>query len=102
IIMVNVFPPDHVEGLPDLAPAIPEPTLVDENEEPEEEEEFEKEEEFEEEEPEDEDMEVDIGEEENEPELTFPFEEADPLNPPPPAYDSESEDAVEVKDTVEL
>ncbi|GKE17737.1 hypothetical protein Tco_1425314, partial [Tanacetum coccineum] len=41
------------------------------------------------------------GEEENEPELTFPYEEADPLNPPPLAYDSESEDVVEVEDTVE-
>ncbi|GKG36940.1 hypothetical protein Tco_0447113, partial [Tanacetum coccineum] len=57
IIMVNVFSPDHVDDLPEvepnqpnLAPAIPEPALVNENEEPEEEEEFE-EEEFEEEEP---------------------------------------------------
>ncbi|GJT41300.1 hypothetical protein Tco_0941165 [Tanacetum coccineum] len=104
IIMVNVFPPDHVNDQPDLAPAIPEPALVDENEEPEEEEEFEDEEEFEEEEPqeeEEEDMEVDIGEEDNKLELTFPYEEADPLNPPPPASDSESEDVVEVEDTVE-
>ncbi|GJT58872.1 putative reverse transcriptase domain-containing protein [Tanacetum coccineum] len=100
IIMVNVFPPDHVDDLPevepnqpDLAPAIPEPALVDENEEPKEEkEEFEDEEEFEEEEPqEEEDMEVDIGEEENKPELTFPYVEADPLNPPPPASDSKSD-----------
>ncbi|GJQ98474.1 putative reverse transcriptase domain-containing protein [Tanacetum coccineum] len=108
--MVNVIPPDHVDDLPevklnqpDLAPAIPEHALVDENKEPEEEE-FEDEEEFEEEEPqeeEEEDMEVDIGEEENEPELTFPYEEADPLNPPPPASDSESEDVVEVEDMVE-
>ncbi|GJS40327.1 hypothetical protein Tco_0565370 [Tanacetum coccineum] len=103
IIMVNVFPPDHVDDLPDLAPAIPEPALVDENEEPEEEEEFEKEEEFEEEEPqeEEEDMEVDIGEQENEPELIFPYEEVDPLNPPPPASDSESEDVIKVEDTIE-
>ncbi|GJR49688.1 hypothetical protein Tco_1400209 [Tanacetum coccineum] len=84
--MVNIFPPDHVNDLPviepnqpDLAPAIPGPALVDENEEPEEEEEFEEEEPQEE----GEDMEVDIGEEENKPELTFPYEEADPLNPPP-------------------
>ncbi|GJQ96492.1 hypothetical protein Tco_0007631 [Tanacetum coccineum] len=47
IIMVNVFPPNHVDDLPevepnqpDLAPAIPEHALVDENEEPKEEEEF--------------------------------------------------------------
>ncbi|GKD05846.1 hypothetical protein Tco_1180820, partial [Tanacetum coccineum] len=111
IIMVNVIPPDHVDDLPevepnqpDLAPAIPEHALVDENKEPEEEEEFEDEEEFEEEEPqekEEEDMEVDIGEEENEPELTFPYEEVDPLNPPPPASNSDSEDVVEVEDMVE-
>ncbi|GKG07744.1 hypothetical protein Tco_0330713, partial [Tanacetum coccineum] len=49
IIMVNVFPPDHVDDLPDPILAIPELALVDENEEPEEEEEFK--EEFEEEEP---------------------------------------------------
>ncbi|GKD99534.1 putative reverse transcriptase domain-containing protein [Tanacetum coccineum] len=41
--MVNVFPPDHVDDLPEVEPnqpdhalAIPEPALVDENEEPEE------------------------------------------------------------------
>ncbi|GJY39340.1 hypothetical protein Tco_0425704, partial [Tanacetum coccineum] len=98
IIMVNVFSHDHVDDLPDLAPAIPEPALVDENEELEEEEE-----EFEEEEPqeEEEDMEVDVGEEENEPELIFPYVEADSLNPPPPASNSESEDVVEVEDMVE-
>ncbi|GJT31088.1 putative reverse transcriptase domain-containing protein [Tanacetum coccineum] len=60
-----------------------------------------REEEFEEEEPqeEEEDMEVEIEEEENELELTFPYEEADNL--PPPASDSESEDVVEVEDTIE-
>ncbi|GJZ77364.1 putative reverse transcriptase domain-containing protein [Tanacetum coccineum] len=46
-------------------------------------------------------MEVDIEEDENELELTFPYEEADPLNPPPPASDSEPEDVIEVEDTVE-
>ncbi|GJW91225.1 putative reverse transcriptase domain-containing protein [Tanacetum coccineum] len=106
IIMVNVFPHDHADDLPevepnqpDLAPAIPEPALVNENEELEEEEEFKEEEEFEEEEPqeEEEDIEVDIGEEENEPELTFPYKEADPLNPLLPASDSE----VKVEDMIE-
>ncbi|GJS41075.1 hypothetical protein Tco_0566118 [Tanacetum coccineum] len=102
IIMANIFPPDHVNDLPevepnqpDLAPAILKPALVDENKEPEEEEEFEEEKEFEEEEPqeeEEEDMEVDIGEEENEPELKFSYEEADPLNPPLPASDLEFKD----------
>ncbi|GKD05182.1 hypothetical protein Tco_1180156 [Tanacetum coccineum] len=101
--MVNVFLPDHVDDLPDPSFAIPEPALVDENEEPEEEEEFEDEEEFEEEEPQEEedDMEVDIKEEENEPELTFPYEEVDPLNPPPPTSDSDPEDVIKVEDTVE-
>nr|GEU66527.1 hypothetical protein [Tanacetum cinerariifolium] len=73
IIMMKVFPPDHVDDLP-------------KEEEPQKEEE---------------DMELDIGEEENEPELTFSYEEADPLNPLPPASDSESEDVVEVEDMVE-
>ncbi|GJX09238.1 hypothetical protein Tco_0199097 [Tanacetum coccineum] len=61
--------------------------------------------EFEEEEPqeedEEEDMEEDIEEEENEPKLIFPYVEANPLNPPPPASDSEFEDVVEVEDMVE-
>ncbi|GJT10567.1 putative reverse transcriptase domain-containing protein [Tanacetum coccineum] len=108
--MVNVFPPCHVNDLPevepnqpDLALAIPEPTLVDENEEPEEEEEEFEEEEFEEEEPQEEgeDKKVDNGEEENEPELMFSYEEVNPLNPAPPASDSEFEDVVEVEDIIE-
>ncbi|GJY01986.1 hypothetical protein Tco_0360138 [Tanacetum coccineum] len=94
--MENIIPPDHVDDLPDPALAIPEPVLVDEDEDP-------KEEEFEEEEEpqEEEDMDIDDEEDENEPELTFPYEEADPLNPPPPASDSEPEDVIEVEDTVE-
>ncbi|GJV69326.1 hypothetical protein Tco_1484835 [Tanacetum coccineum] len=44
-------------------------------------------------------MEVDIEEDENEPELTYPYEEVDPLNPPPPASDSEPEDVIGVEDT---
>ncbi|GJZ71768.1 hypothetical protein Tco_0635619 [Tanacetum coccineum] len=101
--MVNIFPPDHVDDLPEVEPNQPELVLVGENEELEEEEEFEDEEEFEEEEPqkEEEDMEVDIEEEENESELIFPYVEADPLNPPPTASDSEFEDVVEVEDIVE-
>ncbi|GJU45301.1 hypothetical protein Tco_1202567 [Tanacetum coccineum] len=55
-----------------------------------EEEEFEEEEESQEEE--DDDMEVDIEEDENEPELTYLYEEVDPLNPSPPASESEPED----------
>ncbi|GJT13631.1 hypothetical protein Tco_0860673 [Tanacetum coccineum] len=34
-------------------------------------------------------------------ELTFPYEETDSLNPLPPASDSESEDVIEIEDTVE-
>nr|GEV53494.1 hypothetical protein [Tanacetum cinerariifolium] len=97
--------PDHVDDLPEVESNQHEPALVDENEEleQEEEEEFEDEEEFEEEEPQEEqkDMEVDVKEEENEPELIFPYVEADPLNPPPPASDLEFKDVVEVEDTVE-
>nr|GEX98675.1 putative reverse transcriptase domain-containing protein [Tanacetum cinerariifolium] len=44
-------------------------------------------------------MEVDIEEDENEPELTYPYEKVDPLNPPPPASYSEPEDVIEIKDT---
>ncbi|GJU63500.1 hypothetical protein Tco_1245335 [Tanacetum coccineum] len=46
-------------------------------------------------------MEVDIEEDENEPELTYPYEEVDPLNPLPPAFESEPEDVIEVEDTVD-
>ncbi|GJY98365.1 hypothetical protein Tco_0515275, partial [Tanacetum coccineum] len=96
IIMANVIPPDHVDYLPDLVPAIPEPILVDEDEDLEEKE-FEEEQEPQEEE----DMDIDDEEDKNELELTFPYEESDPLNPPPPASDSEPEDVIEVKDKVE-
>ncbi|GJY89905.1 hypothetical protein Tco_0505101 [Tanacetum coccineum] len=46
-------------------------------------------------------MEVDIEEDENEPELTFPYEEVDPLNSLSPASDSESDEVIEVEDTIE-
>ncbi|GJV88150.1 putative reverse transcriptase domain-containing protein [Tanacetum coccineum] len=46
--------------------------------------------------------ELDDEEDENESELTFPYEETDPLNPPPPASDLEPEDVIEVENTVEL
>ncbi|GKD57131.1 reverse transcriptase domain-containing protein [Tanacetum coccineum] len=101
--MVNVIPPDHVDDVPvvepnrhDDVPVIPEPILVDEDEDP-------KDEEFEEEEPQEEedDMEVDIEEDDNEPELAYPYKEVDPLNPLLPASESEPEDVIEVEDTVE-
>ncbi|GJS13550.1 putative reverse transcriptase domain-containing protein [Tanacetum coccineum] len=104
IIVPNVIPPNHVDDLPVVEPnqpndviVIPEPVLVNKDEDPEEEE-FEEEEEPQEEE---EDMDIYIEEDENEPELTFPYEEANPLNPPPPASDSVPEDVIEVEDTVE-
>ncbi|GJZ43325.1 hypothetical protein Tco_0590580 [Tanacetum coccineum] len=117
IIMENVIPLDHVDDLPvelsrinpdvvpvfilstnqpDVVPVIPEHVLVDEDEDPEEEE-FEEEEEHQEEK----DMDVDDEEDGNEPKLTFPYEEADPLNPPPPTSDLEPEDVIKVEDTVE-
>ncbi|GJT03187.1 putative reverse transcriptase domain-containing protein [Tanacetum coccineum] len=81
IIMVNVIPSDHVDDVPvvelnehDDVPVVPEPVLVDEDEDP-------KEEEFEEEEE--------------------PQEEVDPLNPPPPASDSKLEDVIEVENMIE-
>ncbi|GJR07547.1 reverse transcriptase domain-containing protein [Tanacetum coccineum] len=46
-------------------------------------------------------MDIDDEEDKNEPELTFPYEETNPLNPPPPAFDLEPEDVIEVEDTVE-
>ncbi|GJX65763.1 hypothetical protein Tco_0300106 [Tanacetum coccineum] len=45
-------------------------------------------------------MEVDIEEDENEPELTYPYEEVDPLNPPPPAFESEPDDEIEVENPI--
>ncbi|GKF57665.1 hypothetical protein Tco_0171202, partial [Tanacetum coccineum] len=103
--MVNVIPPDHVDDVPidesnqhDDVHVVPEPVLVDEDEDPEEEE-FKEEEDPQEEE--EDDMEVDIEEDENEPELTYPYEEVDPLNPPPPAFDSEPDDDIKVEDAVE-
>ncbi|GJS21023.1 hypothetical protein Tco_0449655 [Tanacetum coccineum] len=100
--MANVILPINVDDLPvvepnqpDDVPVIPEPVLVDEDEDP-------KEEEFEEEDPqEEEDMEIDVEEDENESDLMFPYEEVDPLNPSPPASDLESDDVIEVEDTVE-
>ncbi|GJX07748.1 putative reverse transcriptase domain-containing protein [Tanacetum coccineum] len=102
--MVNVIPPDHVDDVPvvepnqhDDVPVIPKPVLVDEDEDPEEDE-FEEEEDPQEEE---DDMEVDVKEDENEPELTYTYKEVDPLNPQPPASESEPDDEIEVKNPIE-
>ncbi|GJU62652.1 putative reverse transcriptase domain-containing protein [Tanacetum coccineum] len=78
-------------------PVVPEPVLEDEDEDP-------KEDEFEEEEDpqeDEDDMEIDIEEDENEPELTYPYKEVDPLNPPPPASESEPDDEIEVENPIE-
>nr|GFA53569.1 hypothetical protein [Tanacetum cinerariifolium] len=79
----------------DDVPIVPEPVLVDEDEES-------KEDKFKDEEDpqEEDDMEVDIKEDENEPELTYPYEEMDHLNPPPPASESKPEDAIEVDNPI--
>ncbi|GJT95740.1 putative reverse transcriptase domain-containing protein [Tanacetum coccineum] len=69
----------------------------DEDEDPEEEE-FEEEEEPQEKK---DNMEVDIEEYKNEPELTYPYEEADPLNPPSYASESEPEDVTKVENPIE-
>ncbi|GKD29388.1 hypothetical protein Tco_1240166, partial [Tanacetum coccineum] len=50
---------------------------------------------------EEDDMEVDIKEDENDPQLTYPYEEVDPLNPSPPASKSEPDDEIEVENPME-
>nr|GEV99530.1 putative reverse transcriptase domain-containing protein [Tanacetum cinerariifolium] len=96
--MVNVIPSDHVDEVPvvelnqhDDVPVVPEPVLVDEDEDLEEDE-------FEEEE---QDTEIDIEEDENKQELTYPYEEVDPLNPLPPASESELDDEIKVENSIE-
>nr|GEY79286.1 putative reverse transcriptase domain-containing protein [Tanacetum cinerariifolium] len=97
--MVNKIPSNHVDDVPvvetdqhDDVPIVPEPVLMDEDEDPEEDE-------FDEEE--DPQKEEDIKEDENEPELTYPYEEMDPLNPPPTASELEPKDAIEVENPIE-
>ncbi|GKA42017.1 hypothetical protein Tco_0734677 [Tanacetum coccineum] len=104
IIMVNEILLDHVDDVPVVEPnqhddvfVDPEPVLVDEDEDPEKDK-FEEEEDPQEEE---DDMEVDIKEDDNEPELTYPYEEVDLLNPPTPASESELEDVNEVENPIE-
>nr|GEX28655.1 putative reverse transcriptase domain-containing protein [Tanacetum cinerariifolium] len=80
----------------DDVPVVPEPVLVDEDEDPEEDE-FKEEEDPQEE---DDDLEIDIEEDKNKPELTYPYEEVDPLNPPPSASESEPDDEIEVENPI--
>nr|GEV04904.1 hypothetical protein [Tanacetum cinerariifolium] len=100
--MMNVIPPDNVDDILVVEPnqhgdvlVVPEAVLVGEDVDP-------KEEEFEEEEEpqEEDDMEVDIEEDENMPELTYPLEEVDPLNPPLSASGSEPKDVTEAKNSI--
>nr|GEX50071.1 hypothetical protein [Tanacetum cinerariifolium] len=88
--MVNVIPPNHVDDVPIVepnqhndVPVVPDHVLVNEDKDIEEEEFLEEKEPQEE----DDDMEVDIKEDENKPELTYSYEEVNPLNPSPPASD---------------
>ncbi|GJS91552.1 hypothetical protein Tco_0774188 [Tanacetum coccineum] len=46
-------------------------------------------------------MEIDIEEDENEPELTYPYEEVDPLIPPPPASEFEPDNEIEIENPIE-
>nr|GFA64226.1 hypothetical protein [Tanacetum cinerariifolium] len=78
-------------------PVVPEPFLVDEDEDPEKDE-FEDEEDPQEEE---DDMEIYIEEDEKEPELTYPYKEVDPFNPLLPASKSELDDEIKVENPVE-
>ncbi|GJY53792.1 hypothetical protein Tco_0445456, partial [Tanacetum coccineum] len=103
IIKVNKIPLNHVDDVPvvepnqhDDDPVVPEPILEDEDEDPEDE--FEEEEDPQEDE---DDMEIDIEEDKNEPELTYPYEELDPLNPLPPASESEPDNEIEVENPIE-
>ncbi|GKB87431.1 hypothetical protein Tco_0959703 [Tanacetum coccineum] len=102
--MVNEIPLNHVDDVlvaepnqHDDVPIVPEPVLEDEDEDPEEDE-FEEEEDPQEDE---DDMEIDIKEDENEPDLTYPYEEVDTLNPPPPASESEPYNEIEVENPIE-
>ncbi|GKF43321.1 hypothetical protein Tco_0129873, partial [Tanacetum coccineum] len=98
IIMRNEIPLDYVDDVPvveptqhDDVPFVPELVLVDEDKDPEEEE-------FKEEE---DDIEINIEEDENVLELTYPYEEVDPLNPSPPASESDPDDEIEVENLIE-
>nr|GEY24257.1 hypothetical protein [Tanacetum cinerariifolium] len=46
-------------------------------------------------------MEIDIEEDENVTEMTYPYEEMGPLNPSPPAFESEPDDEIEVENPIE-
>ncbi|GJW89221.1 putative reverse transcriptase domain-containing protein [Tanacetum coccineum] len=98
VIMVNVIPPDHDHDVPvvepnqhDDVPIVLEPVLEDEDEDPEKDK-FKEEEDPQEDE---DDMEIDFKEDENKPELTYTYEEVDPHNPPPHAFESEPDNEID-------
>nr|GEX70729.1 hypothetical protein [Tanacetum cinerariifolium] len=99
--MLNVIPPDHVDEVPIFEPNqhddVPEHVLVDEDEDSEEDE-FEEEEYPQEEE---DNMEININEDQNESKLTYPYKVVDPLNPTPPAFESEPDDKIKVENPIE-
>ncbi|GKE78073.1 hypothetical protein Tco_1544193, partial [Tanacetum coccineum] len=70
--MVNVIPPDHDHDVPIVEPNQHDDAPV-----------------------------IDIEEDENELGLTYPYEEVDPLNPLPPASESEPDDEIEVENPIE-
>nr|GEW49980.1 putative reverse transcriptase domain-containing protein [Tanacetum cinerariifolium] len=72
--MVSVIPPDHVDDVPIVEPSQHDDVPV---------------------------VPEPILEDENEPELTYPYEEVDRLNPPPPTSESEPKDVTEVENTIE-
>ncbi|GJZ66677.1 hypothetical protein Tco_0623373 [Tanacetum coccineum] len=81
IIIVNVIPPDHDHDVPVVEPNKQLNACCSETYE--------------------DDTEIEIEEDENEPELTYPYEEVDPLNPPPPASESEPDNEIEVENPIE-
>ncbi|GJX06626.1 hypothetical protein Tco_0194558 [Tanacetum coccineum] len=72
--MVNEIPPDHVDDVPVVEPNQHDDAPVDP--EP-------------------------VLEDENETKLTYPYEEVDPLNPSPPAFESEPKDVNKVENLIE-
>nr|GEX63730.1 putative ribonuclease H-like domain-containing protein [Tanacetum cinerariifolium] len=73
IVMVNVIPPDHVDEVP--AVELNQHDDVHVVPEP-------------------------VLEDENKPELTYPHKEVDPLNPSPPAFESEPNDEIKVENPI--
>ncbi|GJX49529.1 putative reverse transcriptase domain-containing protein, partial [Tanacetum coccineum] len=83
IIMVNEIPSDHDDDVPVVKPNQLDDVL---EEDPQEEED---------------DIEVNVEEDENKPELTYPYEETDSLNHPPPVSKSEPDEVIEVENSIE-